>query len=176
MLCFFINECVEDVIGNLKQCLQRKDFLRFNLKAKTMIVRYDNPLIIAYSEELDDEELIRNALDTLQFVDIYFCLYDKNIDIVVKMMLIIKIKQFVFLVILWQFLLVEVCDFVWFKCYFSFEFEEIGGIPCDGDIVRSNTRSAPYRSCFCGSNLGNINYFIGIWYAFINEIMYNTFR
>jgi hypothetical protein len=47
--------------------LARRDFKNLQLKAKMLIVRYDNPLIIAYSEELDDDELIRLTLETFEY-------------------------------------------------------------------------------------------------------------
>ncbi|KAK2964377.1 hypothetical protein BLNAU_908 [Blattamonas nauphoetae] len=60
---------VELVVGNLKMCLAQKNYSRLGLKCKTLISRYDNMLVISYSEELDDDDLIRLVLSTMQETD-----------------------------------------------------------------------------------------------------------
>jgi aryl carrier-like protein len=65
-----------------------------------MIVRFDNPLIIVYSEELDDDDLIRNGLETLKFIEFFQFLIKKFVDIAVVMNLKIKRRQIIYLGIL----------------------------------------------------------------------------
>lgn len=48
-------------------CLARKDYQNLINRAKALTSRFDNPLIVAYSEELDDLELIKLILESLQY-------------------------------------------------------------------------------------------------------------
>ncbi|KAK2959099.1 hypothetical protein BLNAU_5894 [Blattamonas nauphoetae] len=66
---FEASTAIEQVVGNLKICLSRRDFPNLAFKCKCLISRYDNPLVVAYSEELDDEELIRLVLTIFQETD-----------------------------------------------------------------------------------------------------------
>ena len=51
-------------------CLQRSDFANLKKRADNLVAHYDNSLIIAYIEELDDPDLIRMIVERLKYASL----------------------------------------------------------------------------------------------------------
>ena len=49
--------------------LARKDYSNLRKRADALNSRYDNALVVAYSEELDNPDLIKSILEALKLAD-----------------------------------------------------------------------------------------------------------
>ena len=57
----------DNPVEDLRNCIAKQDLANLRRRADALLSRYDNSLMVTYSDELDDPELIRLILNGIKF-------------------------------------------------------------------------------------------------------------